>query len=287
MVPDVAMVAANVFLIANQGQGLVASGTSISSPLWAAYTSLVNQLAVSMGNPLLGFPDPPIYTLAQKAGPYAADFHDITSGNNNAFSALPGYDLVTGWGSPQARPHHRAQSEPGPNFTQLQFVVFTGSDDLRNDSDLQVSFKGVSNLKPFCLMRSNNGKPSGLCTGNVYGDVNGTQGWPSWSTQTLTYTNRFANWIRSGNGTMTLTLTSHNNGLETNDNWDLQAMSVTLSNPVTSQSLTLFNSGDFGSPHNSGTCYWRFQPFGSPPSVITTFNLLPATTPSNGCPNDN
>ena len=33
---------------------------------------------------------------------------------------------------------------------------------------------------------------------------------------------------------MTLTLTNHNNGLETNDNWDLQAMSVTLSNPVTS-----------------------------------------------------
>jgi hypothetical protein len=120
----------------------------------------------------------------------------------------------------------------------------------------------------------------------VYGDINGVQGWPSWSTQTLTYTNRFANWKWSGNGTMTLTLTSHNNGLETNDNWDAQALSVTLSNPATSTSVTLFNSGNFNSPHVSGTCYWRFKPTGSPPTIKQTFNLLPGMTPSNGCPDD-
>ena len=32
----------------------------------------------------------------------AADFHDITSGNNNGYSAGPGYDMVTGIGSPVA-----------------------------------------------------------------------------------------------------------------------------------------------------------------------------------------
>jgi kumamolisin len=31
---------------------------------------------------------------------YATDFHDIASGTSGSFSALPGYDLVTGWGTP-------------------------------------------------------------------------------------------------------------------------------------------------------------------------------------------
>jgi subtilase family serine protease len=289
MIPDVGMVADSVFLIADQGQGYSVSGTSISTPLWASYTAMINWYALFDGRPLLGFPDPALYALARKSSSdYATNFNDITSGNNGAFSALPGYDLVTGWGSPTFA--LMKNLSPGQNkptdFTQLQIVVYTGNDDLRNDSDLQIAFNGVKNLGPFCLMRSNNGKPSGWCTGNVYGDVNGLQGWPGWSTQTLTYTNRFGNWQWKGSGTMTLTLTSHNDGLETNDNWDVQAMSVTLSNPSLGTSVTLFNSGDFNAPHNSGTCYWRFKPTGSPPTIAQTFNLLPGSTPSNGCPDD-
>jgi hypothetical protein len=286
-VPDIAMVADNVFLIADNGGSLVVAGTSISTPLWAAETALINEQAQIVGQGSLGFPDPTLYTIARNPLLYAANFHDITSGNNGPFNAVPGYDLVTGWGSPTVQLIATLNPIPTANFTQLQFVVYTGSDDLRPDSDLQVSFTGVVNLSPFCLMRSNNGKPSGICTGNAYGDINGTQGWPGWSTQTLTYTNRFANWKWKGNGTMTLTMTSHNNGIETNDNWDIQAVSVTLSNPNTSKSVTLFNVGNFSAPHISGNCYWRFHTTGSPPAVKQTFNLLPGMTPSNGCPNDN
>ena len=181
-----------------RGTGSQCSGTSISSPLWAAYTSLVNQLAVSAGKPLLGFPDPPIYAIAQNAGLYAADFHDITSGNNDAFNALPGYDLVTGWGSPQAGLITALNPSPAVEFhaaaVRRLYRKRRFAQRLRSASCLQRRCKP----KPFCLMRSNDGKPSGICTGNVYGDVNGTQGWPSWSTQTLTYTNRFANWTWSG-----------------------------------------------------------------------------------------
>lgn len=195
MVPDVAMVADNVFAIVDNGQQLIFAGTSISSPLWAAYVSLVNQLALATGEPLLGFPDPPLYALAADTALYPHVFHDITSGSNGPFVALPRYDMVTGWGSPQSALITALNPSPTFNFTQLQIVVFTGSDDLRPDSDLQAGFKGIENLAPFCLMRSNNGKPSGACTGNVYGDTNGLQGWPAWSTQTLTYDNRFANWI--------------------------------------------------------------------------------------------
>ncbi|HEX3472573.1 MAG TPA: hypothetical protein VHT28_15440 [Silvibacterium sp.] len=32
---------------------------------------------------------------------YGTDFHDITSGTSGSYSAVTGYDLVTGWGSPK------------------------------------------------------------------------------------------------------------------------------------------------------------------------------------------
>jgi len=286
-IPDVAMVADNVFIFTNDGSSAVVAGTSISTPLWAAETALINEEAQIVGQGPLGFPDPALYTIATIPALYSANFYDITSGSNGPFNAVPGYDLVTGWGSPAVGLISTLNPVPTANFTQLQFVVFTGSDNLRKDSDLSVSFTGIGNLAPFCLMRSNNGQPSGACTGNAYGDVNGRSGWPGWSTQTLTYVNRFANWTWAGSGTMTLQLTSHNSLTENNDNWDIQAMKIILSNPNTSTSVTLFNVGNFNAPHNEGTCYWRFKPTGSPPTITRTFKLLPGKTPSNGCPNDN
>jgi kumamolisin len=47
----------------------------------------------------LGFINPILYSIG-KGTTYHDAFHDITSGSNNTYSAVPGYDLVTGWGSP-------------------------------------------------------------------------------------------------------------------------------------------------------------------------------------------
>jgi len=74
-------------------------GTSFAAPMWAGYMALVNQRAANNGNPSLGFINPTLYQLALGAG-YSTDFHDITSGSNGTYSAITGYDLVTGWGSP-------------------------------------------------------------------------------------------------------------------------------------------------------------------------------------------
>jgi kumamolisin len=280
-IPDVAAVADHVFIFTGNGGHADVGGTSVATPLWAAETALVNQDAAMSGLAPVGFLNPALYALAANPGTYATNFHDIVTGSNGPFSAQPGYDLVTGLGSPKAPLIAALNPLPASQFSQLQITIYTGSDDLRADSDLEVDFTGIGNLAPLCLMRSNNGAPTGNCTGSAYGDEFGQQGWGGWSTQVLTFSNRLANWTWAGAGKMTLRMHSHNNGLESDDNWDIQAMSVTLSNPVTHSFVQLFNVGQFGFPHTSGHCYWRLKTAGSPPVATATFNLLPATTPSN------
>jgi subtilase family serine protease len=82
-------------------------GTSASGPFWAGLIALANQEA---GHPL-GFVNSAIYRIAR--GPqYHKAFHDITTGNNTVvvngvtitgYTAEPGWDPVTGWGSPDAQ----------------------------------------------------------------------------------------------------------------------------------------------------------------------------------------
>jgi subtilase family serine protease len=77
-------------------------GTSEGSPQWAAITALADQ-AAGHG---LGALNPQLYRIAANATEYAADFHDVTVGNNAfngpGYSAGTGYDLPTGLGSPNA-----------------------------------------------------------------------------------------------------------------------------------------------------------------------------------------
>ena len=103
--PDVSMVAENIWTISNNGIAEAGSGTSFSAPLWAGFTALVNQQAEQNGLPPVGCINPALYAIAK--GPQYLDcFHDITTGNNtNAYSpdkffATPGYDLCTGLGTP-------------------------------------------------------------------------------------------------------------------------------------------------------------------------------------------
>jgi subtilase family serine protease len=97
--PDVAAEANFDFYVCHKSRcGGGWGGTSFAAPMMAAYLALANQQAASSGAPAPGFINPAIYPLGLSAG-YAAAFHDITSGNNG-FPAVAGYDLNTGWGSP-------------------------------------------------------------------------------------------------------------------------------------------------------------------------------------------
>jgi len=98
--PDVAAEANFDFYVCADQSGCQSGfgGTSFAAPMWAGYIALADQQAASTGASPVGFINPAIYPLGLSSG-YAAAFHDITSGNNG-FPAVTGYDLQTGWGSP-------------------------------------------------------------------------------------------------------------------------------------------------------------------------------------------
>jgi subtilase family serine protease len=118
--PDVSAEANFDFYVCADQEGCTANeygGTSFAAPMWAAYIALVNQQAVASGNPTVGFINPAIYSLGLGTG-YQTDFHDITSGDNGAYSAIAGFDLATGWGSPNGVGLINALTGSGdsPNF---------------------------------------------------------------------------------------------------------------------------------------------------------------------------
>jgi subtilase family serine protease len=76
-------------------------GTSLAAPMFAGIIAITNQERVANGEKLLNVTSPTeaasdLYTLP------TTDFNDITSGSNGAYSALTGYDLVTGRGTPRS-----------------------------------------------------------------------------------------------------------------------------------------------------------------------------------------
>src|SRR2546425_6677346 len=82
----------------------VVGGTSSSSPQWAGLTAIADQMA---GRDL-GQINPALYTIASNSVSYATDFHDITTNCNQidpsipGYCASPGWDAVTGLGTPNA-----------------------------------------------------------------------------------------------------------------------------------------------------------------------------------------
>ncbi len=109
-VPDVAANADSTTAMALTFTGGVlipAQGTSAATPLWAAVIALADQEAGRH----LGFVNPAIYQIA-RSGAYHRACHDVVTGDNSVmwptgvfvgYEAGPGWDPVTGWGSPDAQ----------------------------------------------------------------------------------------------------------------------------------------------------------------------------------------
>lgn len=136
--PDVAMVAVGLEVLFN-GSFTEFNGTSAGAPLWAGFTALVNQANAQAGGPgKSGFLSPTIYDIGLTSRTaddlYSICFNDIVSGNNGAFTAVSGYDLCTGWGTPKGALINQLSSQtPLTNnqpLTLIRFVITTGQADL-------------------------------------------------------------------------------------------------------------------------------------------------------------
>jgi subtilase family serine protease len=112
-VPDVAADAdhtgmAFAFSDGSRRYGLTGiGGTSVAAPLWAAVIALADQYAGRH----LGFVNPALYQIGRSPS-YRQAFHDVTTGTNTVtfagqtitgYQAGPGWNPVTGWGSPNAQ----------------------------------------------------------------------------------------------------------------------------------------------------------------------------------------
>ena len=87
-------------------------GTSGAAPLWAAYTALIDDQCPSGQG--VGFANPSLYAIGANPTKYAADFNDVTVGNNDVaeysngtfannglYPATTGYDMGSGLGTPK------------------------------------------------------------------------------------------------------------------------------------------------------------------------------------------
>jgi subtilase family serine protease len=160
--PDVSANADFSYYVCADQSGCTANlygGTSFAAPLWAGYLALVNQQAVANTGRVLGFICPTIYSLLAGQS-NTTEFHDITSGSNG-YAAVKGYDLVTGWGSPNGASLINALTgAPGSGFS-VSAAPTTVSVALGNSGTSTIT-TAVSGGFNSSIALSASGEPSGV-----------------------------------------------------------------------------------------------------------------------------
>jgi len=231
--PDVSAVADDVYVIENNGHEDILEGTSISAPVWAAWTAAANQANKNYGNGMVGFINPTLYAIAQTPTQYGADFHDIKDGSSNNsggdpnhYKAVPGYDLATGLGTPTASLFSAIAPPPTPasqaiRYSSITFMVFTGDDDARADSSVTAAVCGSgennATIVSYTLKASDANSPA----------------WMNQSEHEATF-NLPSPILASDVGSVVITLGQHYVGgfpPETADNWNVQGLRVILHGP--------------------------------------------------------
>ena len=100
LTPDIAAVSdpfTGVKIVFDQ-QEIAGGGTSQAAPIWAGIAAVMNQYLIAHGGKPLGDINPLLYRVAARSRLPA--YHDVTLGGNAVDHAGPGYDLVTGLGTP-------------------------------------------------------------------------------------------------------------------------------------------------------------------------------------------
>ena len=197
--PDVSANANYSYYVCADQSGCTANqygGTSFAAPLWAGYWALLNQQAVANSGRVLGFISPTIYSLVAGQS-NTTDFHDITSGSNG-YPAVKGYDLVTGWGSPNgANLINALTGAPTSGFTVAASPTTVSV--VQGSSGTSTTTTAVSGGLNSAIALSASGLPSGLTVSFRPSSIAA----PGSGTSTLTITVRSG--AKTGNSTITIT----------------------------------------------------------------------------------
>ncbi|MGA2740023.1 MAG: S53 family serine peptidase [Bryobacteraceae bacterium] len=154
-------------------------GTSFATPMWAGYIALVNQQLVTNGQPTIGFLNPTIYA-QNVTSVYDTDFHDITSGTSGSYSAVTGYDLVTGWGSPNTGLIAALSGPATPGFSLSASP--TSVSVVQGSSGTSTITSTVSGGFDSAVALTASGQPTGVTVGFSPSSITGT------GTSTMTMT---------------------------------------------------------------------------------------------------
>jgi subtilase family serine protease len=106
-IPDVSYNAAIIggVAVAASPNVYLVGGTSAGSPMWAAIIAVADQLRQQMHRGRIGYANAALYAIGRNPFQARNDFHDVTVGTNAldspvGFEATRGYDLATGFGTP-------------------------------------------------------------------------------------------------------------------------------------------------------------------------------------------
>ena len=242
--PDVAFPAQDIeFFFQGSAQGI--GGTSCAAPLWAGFMAFVNQFgAQNGGSGKSGFINPTLYDIGLTRGSandlYKVCFNDIADNVSNGVggggaghNSVAGYDLCTGWGTPNgALINQLGSSTPlvsNEPLSVIRFTVTTGNDDagggLHGSNQTATVF--LPSGATFTLRLRNSNEPH----------------WENGSVHRIDYPIPATD--DSGNPVPPLTATAGIAGVVINliqhnpnwsaDNWDIAALQVALLNPGSSE----------------------------------------------------
>jgi subtilase family serine protease len=276
--PDVAANANFTFYVCADQTTCTANdygGTSFATPMWAGYLALANEQAATNGDSI-GFINPLIYPAALGSS-YSTLFHDITSGSCGTYSGITGYDLCTGWGSPNTTGLiNLLAGSSTPSFTLSDspgsLTITQGGSGTSTITVTDVNgFTGSVTLAA-------SGLPSGVTAAFGTNPTTGTSvltltasGTATTGSATVTITGT------SGSLTATTTLALTVNSTAT-PNFTIAASptSVTVTQGASGTStITITSTGGF----NSAT---TLSASGLPSGVTAAFSTNPVTPPANG-----
>jgi subtilase family serine protease len=252
-------------------------GTSFAAPMWAGYLALANQQAATNGESI-GYINPTIYPAAEGSS-YSTYLHDITSGSCGTYSAATGFDLCTGWGSPNTTGliNLLAPSSSSPSFTLSD-----------SPSSLSITQGGAGGTSTITVTDA--GGFSGsvtLAASGLPSGVTATFGTnPTTGTSVLTLTAS----ATATTGTSTVTITGTSGSLTATTTLALTVTAAaspnfTIAASPTSVTVTQGNSGTSTitiTSQNGFDSATTLSASGLPSGVTATFSTNPVTPPANG-----